>query len=130
MSGGSSSTPTGDVEAVAEAMWRAARGPVLYAHPGSYSPDAAWSDVYEQYKGHYRLLASTAVQALGLTEERDRHEKCVCRHSGRDHWGGKCGANMVSRHTPCPCTHWQPQKRTRLVSPWGPWVAAETTEQL
>lgn len=58
-----------DIDTAAEAMWRAAKGPVLYAHPGSYRPDAAWADVYEDYKAHYRLLAQAAIDALGLKAE-------------------------------------------------------------
>lgn len=72
-------------------------------------------------QGTYRKMAQVAIDALQLKEEKERDKKCVCRHSHIDHdmyRDGKCGANMVTRHTPCPCAQWEPQKRVRLVSPW------------
>lgn len=102
-----------DIDTVAEAIWRA-------DHEGTVDVRGLeWEK--SVYRDHYRRMAQAAIAALGLKPENERDKKCVCRHSHIDHdmyRDGKCGANMVTRHTPCPCTQWQPQKRVRLVSPW------------
>jgi len=66
--------------------------------------------------------ARCLVTKLGLTQEVDRQRKCECRHGQLDHSvrpDGKCIANMVTRHTPCPCTEYVPMKRTRFVTAWS-----------
>ena len=80
-----------------------------------------WHNCTDRLKDDYLRMAQAAIEALELKPERDRHRTCVCRHGEIDHdmYGdGKCGANMVSRYTPCPCTHWEPRHRVRLVSGW------------
>ena len=72
---------------------------------------------------HDEHLAAEIDKALGgLTSERDRHHRCVCRHTWMDHddeGRGRCGANSGDRHTPCACTEYRLQPRVRWVSGWS-----------
>lgn len=91
---------------------------ICAAHTGDID---AWDITYAAGRDSYRRMAQAAIDALQLTPEKERHKRCVCRHGKIDHdsyGNGHCGANMVTRYTPCPCTGFVAQNRHRLVSPW------------